>query len=198
MRSPCIPPLGSQCDAVCYSTAPPSVTIACRDRKLTEAPHPCHPSHLASRASAANESCPPSCPTMPEFFESIPGHLIPWLLDQPVFWVATAPLSKDGHVNLSPKGLKGSFRVNNANEVWYEDLMGSGRSFTPVVWAVSTDRRVPGIETVSHVRENGRITLLFSALSGPPRTVRLFGKGPTTTFIPVSSCSPGSLSSHRT
>ena len=67
---------------------------------------------------------------MPEFFESIPDHLIPWLLDQYVFWVATAPLSKDGHVNLSPKGLKGSFRVNNANEVWYEDLMGSGKSIS--------------------------------------------------------------------
>lgn len=64
---------------------------------------------------------------MPEFFESIPDHIIPWLLEQHVFWVASAPLSKDGHVNLSPKGLKGSFRVNNANEVWYEDLMGSGK-----------------------------------------------------------------------
>ncbi|KAF9781692.1 hypothetical protein BJ322DRAFT_1144525 [Thelephora terrestris] len=95
---------------------------------------------------------------MPEFFESIPDHLIPWLLDQHVFWVASAPLSQDGHVNLSPKGLKGSFRVVNSNEVWYEDLMGSG------------------IETVSHVRENGRITLLFCALSGPPRIARLFGK----------------------
>ena len=73
----------------------------------------------------------PTSPTnylvMPEFFESIPERLIPWLLDQHVFWVASAPLSKDGHVNLSPKGLKGSFRVNNANEVWYEDLLGSGR-----------------------------------------------------------------------
>jgi len=68
---------------------------------------------------------------MPEFFESIPDHLIPWLLDQHVFWVATAPLSKDGHVNLSPKGLKGSFRINNANEVWYEDLMGSGEPTFP-------------------------------------------------------------------
>jgi hypothetical protein len=70
---------------------------------------------------------PTNCLVMPEFFESIPERLIPWLLDQHVFWVASAPLSKDGHVNLSPKGLKGSFRVNNANEVWYEDLLGSGR-----------------------------------------------------------------------
>lgn len=66
---------------------------------------------------------------MPEIFESIPKHLIPWLLDQEVFWVASAPLSADGHVNVSPKGLKGSFRVVNPNAVWYEDLMGSGASF---------------------------------------------------------------------
>ena len=72
---------------------------------------------------------------MPEFFESIPDHLTAWLLDQHVFWVASAPLAKEGHVNLSPKGLKGSFRVNNANEVWYEDLMGSG---TFLVWVVRT------------------------------------------------------------
>lgn len=76
---------------------------------------------------------------MPEFFESIPDHLIPWLLDQHVFWVASAPLSKDGHVNLSPKGLKGSFRVNNANEVWYEDLMGSGETQVHALRAMSAD-----------------------------------------------------------
>jgi len=75
---------------------------------------------------------------MPEFFESIPDHLIPWMLDQQVFWVASAPLSKDGHINLSPKGLKGSFRVNNVNEVWYEDLMGSSRSLSRVIWIEST------------------------------------------------------------
>lgn len=76
-------------------------------------------------------------PVMPEFFESIPDHLIPWLLDQHVFWVASAPLSKEGHVNLSPKGLKGSFRVVGPNEVWYEDLMGSGTSLNQVVYIMS-------------------------------------------------------------
>lgn len=84
---------------------------------------------------------------MPEFFESIPDRLIPWLLDQHIFWVATAPLSQDGHVNLSPKGLKGSFRINNANEVWYEDLTGSGGFPTLVVWAacVNTDCELQGL-----------------------------------------------------
>lgn len=117
---------------------------------------------------------------MPELFASIPEHLISWLLDQPMFWVASAPLSKDGHVNLSPKGLKGSFRVTNPNEVWYEDLMGSGWSSSQAVWtigALNANIEAAGIETVSHVRENGRITLLFCALSGPPRIVRLFGRG---------------------
>ena len=124
---------------------------------------------------------------MPEFFESIPDHLIPWLLEQNVFWVASAPLSKDGHVNLSPKGLKGSFRVNNPNEVWYEDLMGSGTSLpsSRLDRGCFAECVVVGIETVSHVRENGRITLLFSEFSGPPRSVRLFGKG-AILFIPHS------------
>ena len=81
---------------------------------------------------------------MPEFFESIPDHLIPWLLDQEVFWVASAPLTKDGHVNVSPKGLKGSFRVNNENEVWYEDLTGSGKSksLTWVVWDTNANHKL--------------------------------------------------------
>ena len=78
---------------------------------------------------------------MPEFFESIPDHLIPWLIDQPVFWVASAPLSKEG-LNLSPKGLKGSFRVNNPNEVWYEDLMGSGASSGQTVQTISAQTSI--------------------------------------------------------
>ena len=93
------------------------------------------PSALTPRT--AHKSCHPYL-IMPETFESIPDRLIPWLLDQHVFWVATAPLSKDGHVNVSPKGMKGSFRVINANEVWYEDIMGSGRS--------------PSIRLLSHER----------------------------------------------
>ncbi|KAF5360211.1 hypothetical protein D9757_011417 [Collybiopsis confluens] len=78
---------------------------------------------------------------------------------QHVFWVASAPLSADGHVNVSTKGLRGTFHVANAKRVWYEDMAGSGS------------------ETISHVRENGRITILFNAFEGPPRIARLHGKG---------------------
>lgn len=96
---------------------------------------------------------------MVQYYDKIPDFLIPWIDKQNIFWVATAPLTGDGLVNISPKGMAGSFRVVNANQVWYEDLTGSG------------------IETVAHVRENGRITILFNAFEGPPRILRLYGKG---------------------
>ena len=115
-----------------------SVRLTCRSRWTNKISTP--PVRHLSRSqlslsssslavSLTDEFCSPPLHflVMPEFFESIPDHIIPWLLEQHVFWVASAPLSKDGHVNLSPKGLKGSFRVNNPNEVWYEDLMGSGK-----------------------------------------------------------------------
>src|SRR5256885_16795027 len=82
---------------------------------------------------------------------------------QPMFFVATAPLGADGHVNVSPKGLDGTFAVLDRDRVAYLDLTGSG------------------IETVAHVRENGRVTLMFCAFDGPPRIVRLFGHGSVTT-----------------
>jgi hypothetical protein len=77
---------------------------------------------------------------------------------QPLFFVASAPLAADGHVNLSPKGLD-SFRVLSPNRVAYLDLTGSGN------------------ETSAHVTENGRITFMFCAFSGPPRILRLYGRG---------------------
>ena len=77
---------------------------------------------------------------------------------QHVFFVATAPLAADSHVNLSPKGLD-SFRILGPSTVAYLDLTGSG------------------IETVAHVKENGRIVLMFCAFEGPPRILRLHGRG---------------------
>jgi hypothetical protein len=75
---------------------------------------------------------------------------------QRVYFVATAPLSASGHINVSPKGLD-SLRILGPREVAYLDLTGSG------------------IETVAHVRENGRLTLMFCAFQGPPRILRLQG-----------------------
>ncbi|KAJ8515106.1 hypothetical protein ONZ45_g7416 [Pleurotus djamor] len=96
---------------------------------------------------------------MGQFFEEIPERLMPWVMKQHMFWVATAPLKEDGHVNVSPKGFEDSFHIVNSRKVWYEDLTGSGS------------------ETIAHLKENGRITVLFHAFEGPPRICRIFGTG---------------------
>ncbi|KIV85196.1 hypothetical protein PV11_00923 [Exophiala sideris] len=119
------------------------------------------------------------------FYETLPPKLVGWLLDQKVFWIGSAPLSGEGHINVSPKGVsdKGGpfFGVVKEREdgkavsadddddekdivirkFWYMDLTGSG------------------IETTSHLHEpgNARITVMFNAFTGPPRILRLFGKG---------------------
>lgn len=95
---------------------------------------------------------------MARTYDDIPAELRTFALSQPVFFVASAPLSEDGHVNLSPKGLD-SFRVLDERRVAYLDLTGSGN------------------ETAAHVVENGRITLMFCAFSGPPKILRLYGRG---------------------
>lgn len=64
---------------------------------------------------------------MGQFFEEIPDNLIAWIQKQRVFWVASAPLDADGHVNVSPKGVEGTFHIKDSNTVWYEDLTGSGK-----------------------------------------------------------------------
>src|SRR5579864_636817 len=95
---------------------------------------------------------------MARSYDQIDDHLNDWIRRQHVFFVATAPLAQSGHVNLSPKGLD-TFTVLSPTRVAYLDLTGSG------------------IETISHVRENGRIALMFCAFEGPPRIVRLQGRG---------------------
>jgi hypothetical protein len=97
---------------------------------------------------------------MGAFYETIPKSLIQWILQQKVFWIASAPLSAQGHVNVSPKGGP-YFGIVNPTTFWYIDLTGSG------------------IETLSHLQEpgNGRITVLFNAFEGAPRIVRLWGRG---------------------
>jgi hypothetical protein len=95
---------------------------------------------------------------MGKIYESIDEKLRNWLSAQKVFFVATAPLSREGHVNCSPKD-GDSFRVINEQTVVYLDLTGSG------------------IETVAHVKENERIVLMFCAFAGAPKIVRLHGDG---------------------
>ena len=87
----------------------------------------------------------------------IDAALREFLARQHVFFVATAP-ARDGHVNVSPKGLE-TFRVTGPRSVAYLDLVGSGA------------------ETIAHVRENRRVTLLFCTFDGAPRILRLYGEG---------------------
>jgi hypothetical protein len=96
---------------------------------------------------------------MSKVYEAIDDKLHAWMLRQPVFFVGTAPLSTDGHVNVSPKGMAGTFAVLGPHRVAYLDYFGSGA------------------ETVAHLRENGRIVVMFCAFAGPPKIVRLHGRG---------------------
>jgi Pyridoxamine 5'-phosphate oxidase len=99
---------------------------------------------------------------MGKVYESITPELAKWIDRQKLFFVATAPLAGDGLVNCSPKGMD-SFRILGPREVAYLDLTGSG------------------IETTAHLRENGRMVLMFCAFDGPPKIVRLHGTGETLT-----------------
>ncbi len=91
--------------------------------------------------------------------ERIDGRLREFIEAQPVFFTATAPLAPTGTVNLSPKGVTGSFAVLDDRTVAYLDFAGSNA------------------ETVAHLRENGRITLMWCAFQGPPNIVRIHGRG---------------------
>jgi hypothetical protein len=95
----------------------------------------------------------------------IDGRLRDFIERQPMFFVATAPTSVDGHVNVSPKGMTGTFVVLGRHRVAYLDFHGSGA------------------ETIAHLHENGRITLMFCAFQGPPTIVRLHGRG---SAVPVT------------
>jgi hypothetical protein len=93
-----------------------------------------------------------------ETFAEITERLAAFILQQQMFFVATAPSSSGGHVNVSPKGLD-TFRILDPTTIAYLDLTGSG------------------IETVSHVRDNGRICIMFCAFEGSAQIVRLHGRG---------------------
>src|SRR4051794_348829 len=94
---------------------------------------------------------------MAAVFDSISSDLADWIGEQPMFFVATAP-TDGGHVNVSPKG-HDTVRVLDPLRVAYLDLTGSG------------------VETVAHLRDNGRITLMWCAFNGNPRICRVYGRG---------------------
>ncbi len=95
---------------------------------------------------------------MSKVHENIEPDLAGWIAQQKVFFVGSAPLSGNGHVNVSPKGGE-AFRVLGPLEAAYQDYTGSGA------------------ETVAHLQENGRIVIMFCAFDGPPKIVRLHGRG---------------------
>ncbi|HTW19435.1 MAG TPA: pyridoxamine 5'-phosphate oxidase family protein [Mycobacteriales bacterium] len=91
--------------------------------------------------------------------DGIEPRLRAWIEQQPVFFVATAPLAADGHINVSPRGGRGSLAVLDQHTVAWLDLTGSGA------------------ETIAHLRENGRVVVMLCAFDGPPQIVRLHGSG---------------------
>ena len=100
---------------------------------------------------------------MGKVYAVLDDRLRHFILQQPVFFVATAPdrteAGDDGHVNVSPKGYRDTFAVLGPTTVAYLDLTGSGA------------------ETVAHVRQNGRITIMFCSFDRTPRILRLYGLG---------------------
>ncbi|NOX48939.1 MAG: pyridoxamine 5'-phosphate oxidase family protein [Gammaproteobacteria bacterium] len=94
---------------------------------------------------------------MGKVYDSLTPQLIEFINQQKMFFVGTAPLAGDGHVNISPKGMD-SLRVLDTRTVAYLDVTGSG------------------VETLSHVKENGRLVIMFCAFEGKPFTLRLHGE----------------------
>ncbi|KAF9972393.1 hypothetical protein BGZ73_004475 [Actinomortierella ambigua] len=92
------------------------------------------------------------------YYDEIDDNIAAWIKKQKIFFVASAPLDADGAVNTSPKGYD-CFRIIGPNKVCYLDLTGSG------------------VETLSHIKENGRVTFMFTAFEGPPRILRLWSRG---------------------
>ena len=97
---------------------------------------------------------------MGKTYDQLDERLRGWIAAQRLFFVATAPSGPGGHVNLSPqRGYADTFTILDGRTVAYLDLTGSGA------------------ETIAHLRDNGRITLMFCAFSGPPRILPLYGRG---------------------
>ena len=95
---------------------------------------------------------------MGKVYEHIDERLAAWIRAQPLFFVGTAP-RVGGHVNVSPKGPIDSLRIVDGRTIEYDDRVGSGA------------------ETIAHIRENGRVCVMFCAFAGPPRILRLHGRG---------------------
>src|SRR3954453_18267428 len=96
---------------------------------------------------------------MGKVFDAIDDKLAAWIGSQQLFFVGTAPSGAGGHVNVSPKGPIDSLRILDSHTVAYLDVVGSGA------------------ETIAHLRDNGRILVMLCSFEGPPRILRLHGRG---------------------
>jgi Pyridoxamine 5'-phosphate oxidase len=96
---------------------------------------------------------------MGKVYAGLDERLRQFILDQPMFFVATAPSGDGGHVNVSPKGYRDTFAIVGEHTVAYLDLTGSGA------------------ETIAHLRQNGRITIMFCSFTRTPKILRLQGTG---------------------
>jgi len=98
-----------------------------------------------------------------QVYPELDQRLVQFIASQPVFFVATAPCldsaGAGGHVNVSPKGYRDTFAVLDPLTVAYLDLTGSGA------------------ETIAHLRQNGRITLMFCSFDATPKVLRIYGTG---------------------
>jgi hypothetical protein len=95
---------------------------------------------------------------MGNIFDGIDHLLAAWIANQPMWFVATAPLAADGRVNVSPRG-HDTFSILGKHRVGWVDYTGSG------------------VETIAHLRENGRVCIMFASFDRRPRIVRLHGRG---------------------
>src|SRR5437764_1332026 len=103
-------------------------------------------------------------------YDLVDDHWGGWIGRQPLFFVGTAPLDGEGHVNVSPKGPGGSLRVLDERTIAYLDVVGSGA------------------ETIAHLRENGRVVVMFCAFEGPPKILRLHGRGEEASGFDARKC----------
>ena len=96
---------------------------------------------------------------MGKVHDAIDERVQAFIEEQHLFFVGTAPSGSGGHVNVSPKGGRGTLRVVDAHTLAYLDFIGSGA------------------ETIAHLRDNGRIVVMFCAFTGSPKIVRVHGRG---------------------
>ncbi|MBF2759978.1 MAG: pyridoxamine 5'-phosphate oxidase family protein [Ectothiorhodospiraceae bacterium AqS1] len=96
---------------------------------------------------------------MGKVYETVTDEVAAFIGEQKIFFVATAPKADDGLLNCSPKGIKETFKIIDPRTVAYLDFTGSG------------------VETIAHLKENGRIVIMFCAFAGAPNILRIYGKG---------------------